>query len=316
MASREKAALLAWTSALIVVVTLPLSFGKAPQECFYSPEDFARCDPWRAIAALADVAATGLIAAALWITRNPAMTRLHRVARAVGVLGLVLGITGSLAAVAGDAYLIARQVAAVGYAALGFALVIESDRGNVLVRSRLGVLLGITLAAWALAYVSRDDQILPTGGAFFFVPYVVWAIRQGYRLGTDRAPSRDDARPVQLRLVGNVGAVVLFFLVFPFWISSTFGVASIGDPSYLVTVKNETGEPIVFYQERRETSYSQRIEAGEARTSDWLERSSYSPAAEDLAGVKIFCRHLLNRELRRAHYLINAVRDPGSCESS
>ena len=315
MAARERAALLAWTSALILVAALPLSYGKAPQECFYSPEDFARCDPWRAIGALAEASATALMAAALWMTRNPATTRLHNAVRAAGALGLLLAIAGGLIAVVGDAYLIARQIAAVGYAALGLALVLESDRGNVLVRSRLGMLLGITLAIWAVGYLPRDDQILPMGGSFFFIPYVVWAARLGYRLGTNRTPTTRPrkARPVELKLVGNLAAIVLFFLAFPFWITSTFGVATLGDPSNEVTVKNETGEAITFYEDRRVTAYSKRIAAGETKAWGWLEHGAYSPAAEDLTGVKIFCRYLLDRELRRSHYLIAVIRDPASC---
>ena|SRR5437667_6276175 len=313
MAPRERATLLAWTSALILVGALPLSFWKASPECFYSPEDFAHCDPWRAIGALADIGATLLMAAALWITRSPSSTVLYKVARTVGAIGLLLAIAGSLAAVAGEAYLIARQVAALGFAALGLALLVESDRGNVLVRSRLGVLVGITLTVWAIAYVSRDDQILPTGGAFFFIPYVVWAMRLGYRLGTGKAPTPKEARPVERKLVGGLATIVLFFIAFPFWIASTFGVATLGDPANKVTVTNATGEPIVFYEDRRVTAYRQSIEAGETKAWSWLEHGAYSPAAEDLLGTRIFCRYLLDRELRRGHYLITVVRDPTSC---
>jgi hypothetical protein len=310
---RERAALFAWTSALIVVVVLPLSYGRAAAGCFYSPEDFARCDPWRSIAALGDGAATLLMAAALWITRNTPTTRLHRVARLLAVSGVAVAIAGSLGAVVGDAYLMARPVAAVGFAALGVALSVESDRGSPLVRSRLGVVVGITLALWAIAYVPRDDWILPTGGAFFVVPFVVWAIRLGYRLGTGRAPSQNEPRPVQTKLVGNAAAVILSFLAFPFWVTSTFGVASIGDPANLVTVKNETGQPIDFYEFRSVKNFRERIEAGETRTWDWLEHGAYSPAAEDLAGTEIFCAYFLDRELRRAHYQIIVTRDPSTC---
>jgi hypothetical protein len=315
MAARERAALLAWTSALILATALPLSYWKAPQECFYSPEDFARCDPWRAIGALAEASAAALMTAALWMTRNPATTRPQSAVRAAGGLGLLLAIAGGLTAVVGDAYLIARQIAAVGYAALGLALFVESDRGNFLVRSRLGMLLGITLAIWALSYFPRDDQILPMGGSFFFIPYVVWAARLGYRLGTNRTPTTRKARPVELKLVGDLGAIVLFFLAFPFWITSTFGVATLGDPSNDVTVKNETGEAIIFYEDRRVTAYRKRIAAGETKAWGWLEHGAYSPAAEDLTGAKIFCRYLLDRELRRSHYLITVIREPSSCSS-
>src|SRR5258705_7224627 len=97
MAPRERAALLAWTSAVVLIGGLALGYGRAPQDCFYSPEDFARCDPWRAIGALADVVATVLMTAALWTTRSPATTQLHRIARAVGALGFAVAVTGSLA---------------------------------------------------------------------------------------------------------------------------------------------------------------------------------------------------------------------------
>lgn len=315
MAARERAALLAWMSAVIVVGALALGPGRAPQECFYSPEDFARCDPWRAIGALGDVAATTLMAAALWTTRNPATTPLHRVARAVGGLGPAVAIIGSLAAVVGNAYLIARPIAAIGFGALGFALVIESERGNVLVRSRLGMVVGTTLAVWAIAYVPRDDWILPTGGTLIFVPYVIWAVRMGYRLGTDRAPSAKEPRPIAFEVAGALAAVVLFFIASPFWITSTFGVTSIGDRANFVTVTNATDEPIFFYDDRRVTAYRERIAAGETKTWDWLEHGAYPTAAEDLSGMKIYCRYLLDRELRRAHYQIIVVRDPATCES-
>src|SRR6266550_9622189 len=206
MAPRERAALLAWISALVAVGALALGYARAPQDCFYSPEDFARCDPSRAIGALGDVVVTALMWTALWITRNPAATRLHRFARAVGAFGLPVAIIGSLTAVIGDAYLIARPIAAIGFGALGFALAIESDRGNILVRSGLGIVIGITLAIWAIAYVPRDDWILPTGGAFFFVPFVIWAVRMGYRLGTGNAPMVKEARPVHWEVVGIVAA--------------------------------------------------------------------------------------------------------------
>src|SRR5207249_9643348 len=168
MAERERAALLVWTSAAIMLAALALSYPRAPQECFYSPEDFARCDPWRAIGALGDVGASVLVAAAIWSTRNPATTSLHRIARGAGGLSLVLAIIGSLGAVVSEAYLVARPMSAMGFAGLGFAILIESDRGNPLVRSRLGMVVGVTLGLWAVAYVGRDDLVLPTGGAFFF----------------------------------------------------------------------------------------------------------------------------------------------------
>jgi len=302
-----------WTSAVIVVGALALGYGRAPQECFYSPEDFARCDPWRAIGALGDFAATALMAAALLTTRNPATTPLHRVARAVGALGLPVAIIGSLAAVVGDAYLIARPIAAVGFGAVGLALVVESDHGNVLVRSRLGMVVGVTLALWAIAYVPRDDWILPTGGVLFFVPYVIWAVRMGYRLGTGTAPVVKEARPVQWEVIGILATIVLLLLAFPVWIASTFGVTSIGDRANLVTVKNATGEPIFFHDYRGATGYRERIEAGQTKAWYWLEHGAYPTAAEDVRGMEIYCRYLLDRELRRAHYLITVVRDPATC---
>jgi len=315
MAPRERAALLAWISAVVAVGALALGYGRAPQDCLYSPEDFARCDPSRAIGALGDVVVTALMWTALWITRNPAATRLHRFARAVGALGLPVAIIGSLTAVIGDAYLIARPIAAIGFGALGFALVIESERGNHLVRSRLGMVLGATLSVWAIAYVPRDDWILPTGGTLIFVPYVIWAVRMGYRLATDRAPWAKESRPIGFEIVGDLAAVVLLFIASPFWITSTFGVTSLGDRSNFVTVTNATGEPIFFYDDRRVAAYRERIEAGEAKTLDWLEHGTYPTAAENLGGMKIYCRDLLDRELRRAHYKITVVRDPTTCES-
>jgi hypothetical protein len=314
MAPRERAALLAWTAAVVAVGALTLGYWRAPQDCFYSPEDFARCDPWRAIGALGDIVGTALIAAALWITRNPATTRLHSVARAVGALGLLVAITGSLVSLIGSAYLIGRPLAAVGFGALGLALVIESDRGNILVRSRLGMVIGGTLSIWAIAYVPRDDWILPTGGAFFFVAYAIWAARMGYRLGTGHAPVVKEARPVQWEVAGTLAAVVLLLLAFPFWITSTFGVTSIGDRSNPITVENATGEPIIFYDYRGAKAYRERIEAGETKTWDWLEHGAYPTAAEDLNGMEIFCRYVLDRELRRAHYIITVVRDPATCQ--
>ena len=313
MAVRERAALFAWASALIVVVALPLSYGRAAAECFYSPEDFARCDPSRSIAAVGDAAATLLMAAALWITRNAATTRLHRVARVVGAIGVPVAIGGSLGVLVGDAYLMARPVAAAGFAALGFALYVESDRGDPLVRSRLGVIVGATLAVWAIAYIPRDDWIFPTGGGLFFVPYVVWAVRLGYRLGTGRVPPPNEARQPAMKFVGNAAAIILFFLALPFWMMSTFGVASIGDPANLVAVTNGTGEAIDFYEYRGQRAYRERIAAGETKTLDWLEHGTYSPAAEDLAGTPIFCAHFQDRELRRAHYQITVIRDPATC---
>jgi hypothetical protein len=315
MAPRERAALLAWTSAVVLIGGLALGYGRAPQDCFYSPEDFAHCDPWRAIGALGDVAATVLMAAALWITRSPTTSRLHRVARTLGALGLAVGTVGSLAAVIGDAYLIARPIAAIGFGALGFALVIESEDGNVLVRSRLGMVVGTTLALWAIAYVPRDDLILPIGGTLFLVPYVTWAARMGYRLATDRPPRANQPRPIALEVAGGLAVVFLFFLASPFWITSTFGVTSIGDRVNSVSVTNAAGEPIFFYDDRRIAAYRERIEVGDTKTWDWLEHGSYPTAAEDLSGTKIYCRYLLDRELRRAHYRITVVREPATCES-
>ncbi|TMC74523.1 MAG: hypothetical protein E6J13_01620 [Chloroflexi bacterium] len=315
MSVRERAALFAWASAFIAVAALPFGYWRASQECFYSPEDFSRCDSSRVIAVLGEVAATAFIAAAIWITRNQATSRAHVAARIVGAVGLGLAFAGSLAAVWGDAYVVARPIAAIGFGALGVALAVESDRGDDLVRSNLGMLLGITLAVWAIAYAARDDIILPTGGAFFFIPYGVWAVRLGYRLGFGKTPAITKARPVFGEIGWSVGAAVLVLIAFPFWITSTFGVASLGDPANSVTVKNETGEGIVFYQYRGETAYPERIEAGQAKTSDWFEHGTYSPAAEDLTGVEIFCRRLEQRELRRAHFVVTVVRDPASCAS-
>src|SRR5438034_383053 len=123
----------------------------------------------------------------------------------------------------------------------------------------------------AIAYAARDDIILPTGGAFFFIPYGVWAVRLGYRLGFGKTPAITKARPVFGEIGWSVGAAVLVLIALPFWITSTFGVASLGDPANSVTVKNETGEGIVFYQYRGERAYPERIDAGQAKTSHWLE---------------------------------------------
>ena len=313
MSGRERAALFVWASGLIAIATLPLGYWRASPECFYSPEDFSRCDSSRAVAVLGEAAATALIAAAIWITRNQATSRAHRVARIVGAVGLVLALAGSLAAVWGDAYLVARQLAAVGFGALGVALVAESDRGDGLVRSTLGILVGITLAVWAIAYVPRDDLILPAGGWFFFIPYGVWAIRLGYRLGFGKPPAITKARPLSLEIAWAVGATLLVLVALPFWLASTFGVGSYGDPANPVTVKNEAGEAVIFYQYRGQTAYRDRIEAGQAKTSYWLEHDTYTPAAENLNGAEIFCRRLQQRELRRAHFVITIVSDPASC---
>lgn len=312
MSGRERAALFAWASAFVCVAALPLGYWKASQNCFYSPEDFSHCDASRAVAVLGEVAATALIAAAMWITRNRATSRAHRAARLFGAVGLGLALAGSLAAVWGDAYLIARPIAAVGFGALGAALVAESDSGDILVRSALGMLVGITLVVWAIAYVPRDDLILPAGGWFFFILYGVWAIRLGYRLGFGKTPAIR-TRPLRLEIAWSVGATILVLIALPFWMTSTFGVASLGDPANSVTVKNETGEAIYFYQYRGERAYRERIETGQAKTSYWLEHGTYSPAAEDLTGVEIYCRRLEQRELRRAHFVVTIVRDPASC---
>ena len=315
MSGRERAALFAWASAFIGIATLPLGYWRASQECFYSPEDFSHCDSSRAVAVLGEAAATALIAAAIWITRNQATSRAHKVARVVGAVGLVLVLAGIPAAVWGDAYLVARPIAALGFGALGVALVAESDGGDILVRSTLGMLVGITLAVWAIAYVPRDDLILPAGGWFFFLPYGVWAIRLGYRLGFGKTPAVRKARSLSHKIAWGVGATLLVLIALPFWLASTFGEGSYGDPANPVTVRNETGEAIVFYQYRGQTAYRDRIEAGQAKTSYWLEHGSYSPAAEDVSGVEIFCRRLQQRELRRAHFLITIIRDPASCAS-
>ena len=156
---------------------------------------------------------------------------------------------------------------------------------------------------------------MPPGGSIFFFPYIVWAIRLGYRLATGSAPTPKEVRTVGFKVVGSAAGIVVFFLAFPFWMTSTFGVATLGDPANIVTVINATGEPIFFYSDRRVPAYRERIEAGETKAWDWLEHGAYSPAAEDMTGARIFCRYLLDRELRRAHYQITVVRDATTCQT-
>ena len=107
--------------------------------------------------------------------------------------------------------------------------------------------------------------------------------------------------------------VLLFFIVFPFWIGSTFGVAVLGDPGVEVTIENATGEPIMFYEVGRRSSFKIQMETAEKREWSWLLTGVYTPEATDLSGNPLFCRRYSDRDLRQLRYVIRIIRDPGSC---
>ena len=187
-------------------------------------------------------------------------------------------------------------------------------------RSKLGTMLGITLAAWSIAYPGRDDdRVLPLGGALFSLAYALWALRAAYRVFTARVPMggirHSRHLPVRILQVGTIslaGALVLLFIL-PFWLGSTFGLTILGDPGIEVTIRNETDEELIFYEVGRAAPFKVQLNAGEVREWGYLLHDRYTPEATDLAGNPIFCGRYTLQDLRRMRYVLHIVRDPASC---
>src|SRR5213595_1735809 len=231
------------------------------------------------------------------------------VANGIAIIGSI-----PIALAIGMEPMIAIPLATAGAGMAGGAVALASSRAVPTWRSTLGTILGLTLLIWSIAYLLRDDdRVLPQGGVLFAFPYAIWSLWLAWRTWREWRPSLGGIRyshhwPVRVLQVGTISVfgVLLFFIVFPFWIGSTFGVAVLGDPGVEVTIENATGEPIMFYEVGRRSSFKIQMETAERREWSWLLTGVYTPEATDLSANPLFCRRYSDRDLRQLRYVIRS----------
>jgi len=201
------------------------------------------------------------------------------------------------------------RVLSVAWGVVGLWLLRASRAGSITLRSALGSVLGVTLMASTLVQALGEERPFPIGGSLFALFYLAWSLRLASRVLRSWQP------PSQPRGTGSRAAIALgiVFLAWPLWMSSTFGVAAIGDPAVTFNAMNETGAPIDFYSERRLRSYATRLAAGESRQLTTLEHGQYFIGAADVSGSLLFCRDIRHGDLRKMRYVITVVHDPASC---
>jgi hypothetical protein len=205
-------------------------------------------------------------------------------------------------------------VIAIGWLVIGLWLFQGSRTAPVVMRSTLGVVLGITLVVSGIFQALGEERPFPIGGALFSIAFGAWAIRLATRLVRSWRPPP----PRQDSAVGFAGdilvAVGLVFVALPAWFSSTLGQPLIGDPGVTFTVSNATDHAIDFYEDRRLRQYATRLDARVSTDISTLAHGVYFPAAADTAGNLMFCRRYTDSELRlKLRYLITVVDDPASC---
>ena len=294
----------------------------APRDCIrFGRVEFAACQPWGKTTVIENGIAIAALIAALWITTPGSTGSAVWATRLIGAAGAAGSAVGNIASAIGMEPMIAIPLATAGAGMAGGAVALASSRAVPTWRSTLGTILGLTLLIWSIAYLLRDDdRVLPQGGVLFAFPYAIWSLRLARRTWLEWRPSLGGIRyshhwPVRVLQVGTISVfgVLLFFIVFPFWIGSTFGVAVLGDPGVEVTIENATGEPIMFYEVGRRSSFKIQMETAEKREWSWLLTGVYTPEATDLLGNPLFCRRYSDRDLRQLRYVIRIIRDPGSC---
>jgi hypothetical protein len=206
------------------------------------------------------------------------------------------------------------RVIAIAWLVIGLWLFQASRTAPVVMRSTLGVVLGVTLVVSGILQALGEERPFPIGGALFSIAFLAWAIRLATRIvraWRPPAPRRDSARTFALDILIGVG---LAFVALPAWFSSTFGVVPLGDPAVTITVSNRTDHAIDFFTNGNVRQYPTRLEAGASRDVSTLAHGVYPTAAADLAGNLVFCGRYTDNELRlKMRYVITVVDDPASC---
>jgi len=291
----------------------------APSECRkFGQSDFFACGVPAAMTAVGDAVAA--VATAALIAGTPIrpprwMPFLGRAAlAAAGVAALA-----SVARLVGQADALSRVVAG-GWLVIGLWLFYASRTAPVVMRSTLGVVLGVTLVVSGLLESFGEERPFPVGGALFSIAFGAWAIRLASRLFRSwraRPPRPDTAFGVMRDVLVGLG---IAFVALPAWLSSTIGFAPIGDPGVTITVANQTSHAIDFYLDRGwrlyadAPRYATRIGPGASGDVSGLAHGAYSPAAADPGGSLVFCGHFSDSELRlKMRYRITVVDDPASC---
>jgi len=284
----------------------------APADCLrFGQSDFFGCGASAAMTVFGDALAA--LALALLVATTPI-----RPPRWMPFLGQAALVAAVVAAVASPLRAVDQsdsvgRLIAVAWLVIGIWLFHASRPAPVVMRSTLGVVLGVTLVISGLLQAFGEERPFPIGGAIFSIAFAAWAIRLTSRMVRSwrPPPPRPDSAMGLAR--DTLVALGLVFVALPAWLSSTVGVPPIGDPTATITVSNNTDHAIDFFVDRRLRQYATRLEAGESRDVSTLEHGQYAFGVADVSGNLLFCRDLRQSELRKMRYTITVVRDPASC---
>jgi hypothetical protein len=302
--------------ALVAAVGLFLSlwgYLSAPVDCRrYGQSDFFGCGASAALTIAGDALAALACAALIGATPVRRSRRIPFLGQAAMAAAIVAALASPLRAVGQPDAL--SRVIAIAWLVIGLWLFQASRTAPIVMRSTLGVVLGVTLIVSGLLQALGEERPFPIGGALFSIAFGAWAIRLATRLvrAWRPPPARPDSKLEFARDI--LIAVGLVFVGLPAWLSSTLGQAPIGDPSITITVSNGTSHAIDFYTHKELRQYPIRLAPGASLDISPLAQSVYWTAAADASGSLIFCGRYTDKELRlKMRYVITVVEDPASC---
>jgi hypothetical protein len=301
--------------ALVAAAGLLLSFWgyvSAPMDCRrFEQSDYFACGLSTALTIVGDAVASLAFAALIAGTPIRRPRRIPFLGQAALAAAFVAALASPLRAV-GQADALSRMIA-IAWLVLGAWLFQAGRTAPVVMRSTLGVVLGVTLVASGLLQALGEERPFPIGGAIFSIAFAAWAIRLTSRLVRSwrPPPPRPDSAMGFARDV--LVALGLAFVALPVWLSSTAG-QPIGDVGVTITISNRTDHAVDFVTDRAYPQYGgTRVEAGASKDISTLAQGVYFPAAADPAGNLTFCRRHTHSELKRMRYVIVVVDDPASC---
>jgi hypothetical protein len=198
-----------------------------------------------------------------------------------------------------------------------FGIWLLAERGFTLGVTLFGILLGVTVLIWVLAFQTgmANDAVRVAGGGLFVAGYPLWLAYAGR---SPRMVTHRRAPPwlVAVRLIG-VAAITLVggLPLFVVWLGATVGGPILGDPGYPLTVTNATDQTVVM-DDMSASGGRSRLEPGATLELLWgigsLPDRKVVATATD--GTPIYCRQLSSYEYLRIRARVTIIRDTTSCQ--
>jgi hypothetical protein len=192
-----------------------------------------------------------------------------------------------------------------------FGIWLIAERGFTPGVTLFGILLGVTVLIWALAFRTgvANDAVRVAGGGLFVAGYPLWL---GYAGRSPRVVTHRRAPPwlVAVRLIG-VAAITLVggLPLFVVWLGATVGGPIIGDPAFFLTVTNATEVAVRVPDDGRLSS----VAPGATAQISWGSYGRFIATTAD--GTPIYCRDISTYDRLRMRARVTVTRDTSSCEA-